>query len=86
MTFPYLQQVAPDFSGASLIEKHDFVMTFIDSCKRKNLWIAPQGVEPTVFCSQGRRANPHAMNALICNTYNPGDDYKITMKSVEEIS
>ena len=84
MTFPYLQQVAPDFSGASLIEKHDFVMTFIDSCKRKNLWNTPQGVEPTVFCSRGRHANPHATNVLISNGYNPGDRFKNGMQSIEK--
>ena len=60
-------------------------MTFIDFRERKILPIAPQGVEPTVFCSQGRHANPHATNAMISNGYNPGDWFKKAMKSVEEI-
>ena len=46
--------------------------------------MAPHGVEPTVFCSRGRHANPHATNVLISNGYNPGDDFKNAMQSVEE--
>ena len=49
------------------------------------MYIAPQGVEPTVSCSQGGHANPHATNAMISNGYNPGDRFKKAMKSVEEI-
>ena len=83
MTFPYLQQIAPDFFRSSLVGKHNFVMTFIDLGKRKILEIASQGVEPTVFCSRGRHANPHSTNVLISNGYNPGDQFKNAMQSVE---
>ena len=57
----------------SLIQKHDFVMTLNDFCKRKIVQIAPQGIELMTFCLQCRHANPHAMNVLIDGKNNLGD-------------
>ena len=70
---------------SSLIEKHDFLMTLNDFCKRKILQIAPRGVELTTFCSPGRHANPHAMNVLNGGMTNLRHHKKMTVRNVQEI-